>query len=190
MTTYTYSHSSDFGSSLNSSQLQTEIKASNIVPSIASVNRNGDVIDIVFASALSGAEQTTLNGLVSAHVPKPILDSSTYITPKKGDTSSKAYARMSIFKYYGSNNTAPIVAIETISCMSDTVTSYDIRILDKTNGLVIAEKTGLTHTDDAVDDLGTISNLPTDSALFEVQMKRNGGNGNPKVFLENIIIYT
>lgn len=70
-TTYTYSLSTDFGDNLEPSQLQEEIAASAIVTDVSRIDTVGDVVDIIFVSALSGGDQTILNGLVSAHVPVP-----------------------------------------------------------------------------------------------------------------------
>lgn len=67
--TYSYSLSADFSGNLNSHQLHQEIHKSSIVPVITEVRIVGDDVDIVFNSALSAGEQTTLNGLVSAHTP-------------------------------------------------------------------------------------------------------------------------
>lgn len=53
-------------------------------------------------------------------------------------------------------------------------TSYGIRIRDITNGLTIAEVTGLTNTVEGIQDLGTISNLPTGQARWELQLIRVG----------------
>jgi len=44
-----------------------EIGASNIVPAIDVVTVNDDVLTINFKAALSGTEQTTLDGIVAAH---------------------------------------------------------------------------------------------------------------------------
>ena len=66
--TYNYSLSSDFGGNINIGDLKNEIEAEGgITPVLSGITRNDDDIDIIFESALSGGEQTTLNGLVSTH---------------------------------------------------------------------------------------------------------------------------
>ncbi len=82
-TIYTKSLSSDFSSSLNSSQFHIEVDGDGgITPNILGVNVTGDVVDIVFDAALSGAEQTTLDGLITAHVPAtPNIIPNIFISP-------------------------------------------------------------------------------------------------------------
>ncbi len=53
-------------------------------------------------------------------------------------------------------------------------TTYNIRIQDITNGNTIAEVTGLSNTTEGIQDLGTISNLPTGQARWELQLQRVG----------------
>ena len=74
-TTYPKSLTSDFGNSLNVNQLLREIQSNgNITPNCITVNNlNSDVVDIIFTSALSGGEQTTLNTIISEHVPNNSL---------------------------------------------------------------------------------------------------------------------
>jgi hypothetical protein len=47
----------------------------------------------------------------------------------------------------------------------------DIRIYDATNSQEIVEVTGITDTTPAINDFGTISNLPAGEALWEIQMR-------------------
>ena len=49
--------------------------------------------------------------------------------------------------------------------------SMDIKVFDVTNLMTIAEKTNVTNTVETITDLGTLSNLPTGLALFEVQLR-------------------
>ena len=39
-----------------------------------------------------------------------------------------------------------------------------------------------------INDLGTLSNLPLSSAIFEIQAKRNGGNSNSQVFINEVTL--
>ncbi len=69
-TTYTKGLAADFSGSLNPGQLITEVEADpGIIPTCINVANTGDVVDITFTAALSAGEQTTLNGLISAHTP-------------------------------------------------------------------------------------------------------------------------
>ncbi len=68
MTIYNKVKTEDF----DVSELQAEINAdATIVPSCLSITSSGDNLAIDFASDLSGAEETQLDVLITAHVPTP-----------------------------------------------------------------------------------------------------------------------
>ncbi len=70
--TETYSKSGDFGGALAAGQFHTEIEnEAGITTTLLRVDVTADVVDIVFQSTLSGGEKTTLDTLVSNHVPDP-----------------------------------------------------------------------------------------------------------------------
>ena len=50
-------------------------------------------------------------------------------------------------------------------------TDVDVRIYDSTNANVICEVTGITDLIPTLYDLGTLSNLPTVEAVFEIRAK-------------------
>ena len=72
------SKATDFTSGLAVGAFQDEVNASAITPVLNSIDADGDVVTMHFASALSGGDQTTLDGLVAAHVPAP---ASTKVDP-------------------------------------------------------------------------------------------------------------
>lgn len=53
----------------------------------------------------------------------------------------------------------------------------EYKIFDETNLLQIALLTGVTNTIDEISDMGTLANLPSNEAIFEVQMRRSAGGG-------------
>lgn len=68
-TTYTKSKSADFPNGLVPSTLHTTIDDNSIITKLLlGININGDVVDILFAAALSGAEETELDLLVTNYV--------------------------------------------------------------------------------------------------------------------------
>jgi hypothetical protein len=79
-TKYTYSVSSDFpNQQVDSDSLTTEINDSSISSAtLIYIEITGDVCDIWFDDPLSGADQTTLDGIVAAHTGNPD------ISPKSG----------------------------------------------------------------------------------------------------------
>ena len=51
-----------------------------------------------------------------------------------------------------------------------------IKLFDVTNSLTIAENTNVSNTTYQIVSLGTLSNLPTGEAIFEVQLRHNTAN--------------
>lgn len=173
MSTYTYSLASDFGGSLKLGQFHDEVNAEGTIsPSLTSVTLVGDVVSVTFNSALSGAEETTLDGLVSAHTPTNIGSQTINLAVETDDITDTTYHTVMVFNYLGSDSQTP-THIKVVSEMDDGGTSYDIRIMDVTNNNAVCTS-NFTNTLAQVNDLGTLSNLPTNAAIFEVQIKVNG----------------
>lgn len=82
-TTYTYSKAVDFPNGLAPGQLADEIRADSALNAkFGYINVSGDVVDIIFGSALTTGELTDLNNIIAAHVPLPtgfIVDVEGYI---------------------------------------------------------------------------------------------------------------
>jgi len=177
-TTYTKSYITDFGSSFNQSQFHSEIDAeAGIAPNLLQVDKTGDVIDIIFDAALSAGEQTTLDTLISNHTPDTSKAKEQFfiINPKRESIKTSTYSTVAVFKYGGSIALGTIDYINIISYMDSGPTSYCTRVMSKTSNVQIAEKTGLTNTTEAINDMGTITNVPTTEEIFELQVKRMGG---------------
>jgi hypothetical protein len=68
---YDYSISIDFPSGLAPGQFATEVAESSIGTNFTSVGTLGDTCAVYFSVALTAPQQTTLDGLVAAHVPAP-----------------------------------------------------------------------------------------------------------------------
>jgi hypothetical protein len=80
-TKYTYSVSGDFpNQAVHVGALLREIGESSITIAVDEINRFGDIIDIWMKAALTGAEETTLDGVVAAHqgtpddIDPPVMD--------------------------------------------------------------------------------------------------------------------
>ena len=69
MSIITFSKSVDFNNSIDSGLLHIEVDSSNISAILNNVNTSGDVVKLTFDATLTGEEQTTLNTIVSNHVP-------------------------------------------------------------------------------------------------------------------------
>ena len=184
--TETYSLSGDFTSGLDVVQLWQEIDADvGIAPSLYTVNNEngGDDVNIVFASALSAGEKTTLDALVSAHtvVISVFYTSLIPIQTRTDDYKNTNYIRLGSTTFPGVKAIGSIHKITSYSYMDNAVTSYSIKLIDKQSGLTIAEGT-FTNTEEERQDLGTISNMPTSETTLEIFGKRTGGTGKNKYF--------
>jgi len=101
-------------------------------------------------------------------------------TGENGDgaeAKAASYETVSCFIFQGSDALAVISAIKAVISADGSI-SGDIRIFDVTNSNVIAELTTFTNSTPVLTDLGAITNVPTDPAVFEVQMLRDGTGGD------------
>ena len=93
-TNYTYSISTDFPNQIVATdRLTQEIQSSAIVIALDFINTNGDDCDIWFKDALSGGDETILDGLVAAHTGDALPDeglSVNIVVPN--ETITTAYA--------------------------------------------------------------------------------------------------
>jgi len=81
------------------------------------------------------------------------------------------FARAALFQFDGLNSVNAPNTMETVSFMESG--SGKVKIFDLTNGNDIAESAFFNNTVEAVIDLGVISNLPNDAAVFEMQMRHD-----------------
>jgi len=189
-TTYTKSLSGDFGGNLNTSQLFNEIENAEIGPSCVTVKNESDDVELIFTSSLTSGEQTILDNLVSNHVvdtSKP-HDNFFTITPKNEKIKEKSYRKIGTFKYDGSNQIGLIDYIEVISYKDSKIDSYDIRVIDRNNDVILASA-NFTNDISEICDLGTISNIPTEKTILEIHGRQNGGKKKSYLYIENITVY-
>lgn len=106
-----------------------------------------------------------------------------------GDTSSAAYAALGSFIYRGTDTVAEIVTIKAIGSTQTGGTNGQFRVRDITNNQNIAESSSFAGVQRQIVDLGTVSNLPTGEAMFEIQAHRVGGPANC-VFMDSLITVT
>ena len=91
------------------------------------------------------------------------------------NTTSASYRRVGTFIYAGSDEIGTIQKIR-VNAWRSGGTGLAIRIYDPANRNVIAEIASLTSLDDLnIQDMGSITNVPTDLSILELQMKRVGG---------------
>lgn len=188
MTTYSKSVATDFNNSLDESQLHEEIvAASSITATLNGVTRTGDSVDIIFSTSLNASEQSALDSVISSHTPSTIIENGimhTY-TPKTEHVNTDEYKKILTIGYMGASNVGEIRSIKCVTYMHENITSYSVRAYDRTNNQIMAEAT-FTNTDFEINDMGTISNIPSKNALIEIQVKRNGGQKSNKVYIDEV----
>jgi len=178
-----YSVINDFGGIVpNVGQLDIEINSSNITKNLYGVTTYDDVVEIVFDTTLSGSEKTTLDTLVAAHVPIYIPETpySLDIIPRKNNFNNSNFKRLATNIFPGTT----YATAKCVSYMSSSLTNYTIRILDKNNQQILAEAT-FANTTENVQDIGVLTNLPSDTTQIEISAKVTGGG---KAYLESLII--
>jgi len=92
MAKYSYLLSAFPNNKYNLDSLTNEVKASSIVSILQYMNGNEAGVEIFFETALSGGDQTTLDGIIAAHQGEPPVDSGSitidgYLTIKTQDVS-------------------------------------------------------------------------------------------------------
>lgn len=161
-------------------------------------------LHIEFTTPLSGGNKAILDAVVAAHPntgspPAPVTvygentgawffrKSYTKDADKPYVGSNKSsYKTVTIFDFPGTDAGAnPNKVIAAVSSKSGDGT-VGIRIVDITNAQVIAEVAELSVLEDepASYNIGSVSNLPTGPAIFEIQIKK----GSKKCLLHDILI--
>ena len=184
---YDYSFVNDFKSKLRFHKFHKEIKR-NIEKNLIAVTKDNDLVSILFKDSLTPEEESLLDGLVESHnfilpVRKDIYN------PTKEYSDSTTYTELGTFTYIGSNSIGLINKIEAFTYLNGLTGTYDIRIYNITNNSVISENQGLINKRLELIDLGNLSNIPKDTATFEIQARTGETGLNNKVFVDKIIVY-
>ena len=187
--TYTRSLSSELSGSLNTSQLITEINSdNNILSECLCVVNLGDNVNIIFNGSLSTGEETTLDTIITNHTPNtnPIRGSNVFRAYPNIDKVYQTYFyQVATFEWPGINNLGEMTYIDVISRTQNSNT-YDLRIINSDNGTKICERTNLSNLSFSSIDLGTLSNVPDDRSILELQIKSNTGK---QVYIREILVY-
>jgi hypothetical protein len=79
---------------------------------------------------------------------------------------------------------------KAIAYKDGNMTSFDVQMFDATNQLEICS-VNLTNTvEETVSSLGPISNIPTSESIFEINIKRNGGNNSSTIYIDELVLYS
>jgi len=126
-------------------------------------------------------DQTTLDNLFSSSEQDEILKfhnkhKTTLQTSRDIRTGQYVYTKIDRIIYQG-NIYNVILKVDVDTFVTQSGTAYSVRLYDRTHNKKIAEKTGLTNTDESLIDLGEILYQPNESSVLEVQIKKDGGSG-------------
>jgi hypothetical protein len=102
-------------------------------------------------------------------------------------TTSTTYFSARRFSFRGTNNSGIPTAIKSVAYISSNTKSGKIRIQDITNSVTICEAPDFNNISAAIINLGAISNLSTDEAIWEVQIKSS--NATNTTYLNSVNIY-
>lgn len=114
-------------------------------------------------SLFTAMEQTEITDFQNSYITHLQFESRTTVS------TLNAYSKVGTMIYNGSLY-GEIVAIH-VNTSLNAAGQYSIRVYDKTNNQVVAEKTGNTNTDDLIIDLGTILYQPSNQAVLEAQVR-------------------
>ena len=197
MSYYTYSISDDLGGNYDSLVLYDTIngtifatESDPICIGLKNVDSNANV-EVHFTAALNGAQQTTLDGIISGYSYESPFKKIKYYSFQlnKFETDSANYDVIGTITYPGTNNTGQIFEFEFIGYLQNGATSYDIQVVDKTTNTMIANS-NFTNTNSGRMSITDILYCPTEVSTLELSVKVNkNGNSSKNVYLTEFIFW-
>ena len=103
-------------------------------------------------------------------------------------TSSASWQTVGVFGFLGSDDLGIPTKIKVIGGVVDPGAVAGMRVYDYTNAQMIASDITITATNPALCDLGALANVPTDPAIWVVQVKRVSGTGGDQVAAGTVAI--
>lgn len=194
--TFHFSLAMDFSGGINSAQLQAEIIVGvGALSSILRIDTNADDVAIVFSSDLSESERDALAAAISTHVPSQLeMRPLANLITRTNKFNETEWIRIITCVYSGTHNTRPIRQVDILAKMDADATSYSLRCLNldaASTAPILFEETFNNTTDRVVMIGGTsLSNIPTDKATLEFQVKKTGGSKKDFVYVESITLFS
>lgn len=189
MVIYTYSLSTDFPDGLVTNQFHKILKEANTISvQFFGLNVYDDVVEIIYESSLSGAEEIELNSIISSYIPLegPEKNKFFQVFPSVTSVISLSWTSVGIFKYAGSVVDGLINYVDLIARTGSSLTTYDARVVNTANGQILCSVSGLNNTTYQLNDLGVISNIPEEETILDIQVKRNGVS---TIYIQAAVIY-
>ena len=169
MSSYSFPISS-FTNGVSSHNLSHEVLDS-LGFTFASFSLYNEDYTITFSQTLSPTEETTFNTIVANHNPA----THTYTEYSQVNaigtgqpcvqTNYKSIGKV----FYNGKHINQLVNIKVVS-YSSVAGSYSIRVYNLSSHNVIAEAT-FTNTSEQINDMGTLSNIPTSDNILDIQVK-------------------
>jgi hypothetical protein len=172
-TEYTKSLSSDFGGNLILNQFHHEIEAdTGITTTFKGLTQTLDDVMIIFDSVLSGGELTTLEALISAHVPdtaaKRVYAYRVY--PEERKIKSTNWSMVGSFEYPGTIQNGNVVYIDVISAINSSSETYDIYISARGDNSSLGEGT-FGNTELKSNELNLFAPFPSNKDIIEILVR-------------------
>lgn len=172
MSSFSWFLETTFTSGLDVAKLYKDIRGGVMKPTNAGVA--GDYYVVDFPATLTSPLSDTLNTIVTTHVGTPDPEGSYFFIFPLSDEqfNNTSYTSCGAFEYPG-RNVDDLTNIRFTGAV--TTGNYSVRIYDVTNSQIIAEGT-FSNISKTVNDLGTLSNVPYNDVLFDVQIKTSSSS--------------
>ena len=184
MSIYTFSTSASFLTSETIAILNDEIATLITESDRIASEAVGDTMVITFDQPLSKESLVILNDIFKTYdtsVERGDKIFSIYPFAKVGSSVYQVLARVP-YKQWN------LTHVELSGYMDAALSSYSACLYDPINDQVLAEQV-LTNTVSGIQDLGTITNLPSADTLLEFQVKIVGGSSGNYAHVESIFLY-
>ncbi len=181
-----YSLSTNFPSGIDSSKLERIINAS--IPGLVGITTYADNVEILFTNAIDSTQKTLLDSIVAAHLPDQTPPNNSLNIMIMRSTKLNEYELICSFILNEKVN-FNINSISFTSRLSGSIMSYDIRLYDSTNNNILASG-NYTNSDLQLNSINSLSNVPTSQAVLEIHAKKNGGESDDKVFINELTLYS
>ena len=158
---------------------------------LISTNPYGDAIEITFDGTLSGEDAVKLHNIVTNWDNNTVIKYDKVINTSLSSMNgivNTLYKRCGVYGYDGITTVGRIKKITIVGYKDSGVTNYSVRIFDVTNSETIVEATFDNETENVL-DMGILNNIPNDSAIIEIQIKKSGGTNAQKSYVSNITFF-
>jgi len=135
----------------------------------------GPKLVVKFSATLDNAEQTILNNTINGHSPimtDVVIDNIINLECQFHDTSITTYQTCAQYLYPGKLAHYSIKSVKILAYL-ESGTSYDVRLVDVTNGTLLGVAS-YSNIQTEIVTLDSLSTSPKSESLLEVQIKVNG----------------